>query len=218
MPYQYVEDAPTADVGFVATGKTLEQCLRAAADATLAVMLGNPESLQPTERRALHVESDAVDLALLKLLEELIYYKDAERTAATFVEIDGDRWALPGDMATVEADGSVRLLGRGSLCINTGGEKVYPEEVESALRTHPAIADAVVLGVPDPTWGEAVAAIVAPAIGHAPPSLDDVREHCRGHLAGYKAPRALRIVDAVSRLPTGKPDYGWARTVLGRSG
>ena len=79
MPYQYVEDAPTADVGFVATGKTLEQCLQAAADATLAVMLGNPESLQPTERRALHVESDAVDLALLKLLEELIYYKDAER-------------------------------------------------------------------------------------------------------------------------------------------
>jgi SHS2 domain-containing protein len=79
VPYQYVEDAPTADVGFVATGKTLEQCLRAAADATLAVMLGNPESLQPTERRALHVESDTVDLALLKLLEELIYYKDAER-------------------------------------------------------------------------------------------------------------------------------------------
>ena len=79
MPYQYVEDAPTADVGFVATGKTLEQCFQAAADATLAVMLGNPESLQPTERRALHVESDVVDMALLKLLEELIYYKDAER-------------------------------------------------------------------------------------------------------------------------------------------
>ena len=79
MPYQYVEDAPTADVGFVASGRTLEQCLQAAADATLAVMLDNPESLQPTERRALHVEGDAVDLALLKLLEELIYYKDTER-------------------------------------------------------------------------------------------------------------------------------------------
>ena len=170
------------------------------------------------ELRAVAPGSGAVGRLATKGFVPIGYYKDAERTAATFVEIDGDRWALPGDMATVEADGSVRLLGRGSLCINTGGEKVYPEEVESVLRTHPAIADAIVLGVPDATWGEAVAAIVAPVAGHAPPSLDDVRDHCRGHLAGYKAPRALRIVDAISRLPTGKPDYGWAHTVLGRSG
>ena len=88
MPFRYVEDAPTADVGFVATGKTLEQCIQAAADATLAVMLGNPESLQPTERRALHVESDVVDMALLKLLEELIYYKDAERLFLRVTEVD----------------------------------------------------------------------------------------------------------------------------------
>jgi 3-oxocholest-4-en-26-oate---CoA ligase len=142
------------------------------------------------------------------------YYKDPARSARTFVEIDGARWSLPGDMATIDADGTVHLLGRGSMCINTGGEKVYPEEVEAVLKGHDAIADAVVIGAPDPQWGERVVAIVAPVRAEAPPDLENVQEHCRARLAGYKLPRALHVVDAVVRTPAGKPDYAWARTLL----
>ncbi|MEI8000111.1 MAG: AMP-binding protein [Actinomycetes bacterium] len=139
------------------------------------------------------------------------YRNDPAKTAATFVEVDGRRYALPGDMATVEADGSLRLLGRGSLCINTGGEKVYPEEVEVVVKAHPAVADAVVVGVPDPTWGQRIAVVVAPTDPAAPPVLDELDRHCRVHLAGYKVPRRLVLVDAIRRTAAGKPDYGWAR-------
>jgi len=145
------------------------------------------------------------------------YYKDPARSARTFVEIDGARWSLPGDMATIDADGTVHLLGRGSMCINTGGEKVYPEEVEAVLKGHDAIADAVVVGAPDPQWGERVVAIVAPAHTDEPPALELVQEHCRAHLAGYKLPRALHVVDAVARTPAGKPDYAWARALVSRN-
>lgn len=141
------------------------------------------------------------------------YYKDADRSARTFVEIDGARWSLPGDMATIDADGTVHLLGRGSLCINTGGEKVYPEEVEAVLKAHPAVADAVVVGVPDDRFGSRVVAVIAPSAGSAPPPLDALQEHCRGSLAGYKVPREVFVVDAVERTPAGKPDYEWARSV-----
>jgi acyl-CoA synthetase (AMP-forming)/AMP-acid ligase II len=137
------------------------------------------------------------------------YYNDPEKTARTFVEIDGRRWSLPGDMATMDADGTVHLLGRGSLCINTGGEKVYPEEVEAVLKTHPELVDAVVVGVPDERWGQRVAA-VAQARRGAAPTLDDVQAHCRAHLAGYKVPRVLRLVPEVHRSPSGKADYPWA--------
>jgi acyl-CoA synthetase (AMP-forming)/AMP-acid ligase II len=137
------------------------------------------------------------------------YHNDDDKTARTFVEIDGVRWSLPGDMATVDADGTIRVLGRGSLCINTGGEKVYPEEVEAVLKAHPAIADAVVVGVPDEQYGQRVVAVIAPA--GAPPPLDDVRAHCRGRIAGYKAPREVVVVDAVRRSSAGKADYDWAR-------
>jgi acyl-CoA synthetase (AMP-forming)/AMP-acid ligase II len=142
------------------------------------------------------------------------YHKDPARSARTFVEIDGARWSLPGDMATIDADGTVHLLGRGSMCINTGGEKVYPEEVEAVLKGHDAIADAIVIGAPDPQWGERVVAIVAPARAGEPPELDLVQRHCRAHLAGYKLPRALHVVDAVVRTPAGKPDYAWARALV----
>jgi len=108
----------------------------------------------------------------------------------------------------------VHLLGRGSMCINTGGEKVYPEEVEAVLKRHDAIADAVVIGAPDPQWGERVVAIVAPAHADEPPVLARVQQHCRAHLAGYKLPRALHVVDAVVRTPAGKPDYAWARSLV----
>jgi acyl-CoA synthetase (AMP-forming)/AMP-acid ligase II len=140
------------------------------------------------------------------------YYRDPDRSARTFVEIDGRRWSLPGDMATIDTDGSVHLLGRGALCINTGGEKVYPEEVEAVLKTCPGVDDAVVVGLPHPRWGEQVAAVVAgstPGLG-----LEALQAHCRARLAGYKVPRALRLVARVERLSNGKADYAWARAVL----
>ena len=139
------------------------------------------------------------------------YYQDAAKSARTFVEIDGRRWTLPGDMATVDADGSIRLLGRGSQSINTGGEKVYPEEVEAVLRDHPRVADAVVVGTPDPRFGERVAVVVAPTTPDEPPTLDELQAHCRDRLAGYKVPRALHLVDVVDRSPAGKPDYARIR-------
>ena len=141
------------------------------------------------------------------------YYGDAEKTAATFPTYDGVRWAVPGDRAMVEADGSIVVLGRGSVLINTGGEKVYPEEVEAVLKGHPAIWDAVVVGVPDERFGERVAAVVAPREGAEPPSLEDVGAWCRRSLAGYKAPRQLVVVGRVVRSPSGKPDYRWARAL-----
>ncbi len=141
------------------------------------------------------------------------YHNDAEKTAATFVTERGERWALSGDEAMVEADGVIVLLGRGSGSINTGGEKVYPEEVEQVLKGHPSVYDAVVVGVPDERWGQRVAAVVSPRVGDEP-SFEDLQEHCRAHLAGYKIPRSVLLVDDVERGPTGKPDYGWARSVV----
>jgi acyl-CoA synthetase (AMP-forming)/AMP-acid ligase II len=138
------------------------------------------------------------------------YYNDPEKTAATFVESGGVRWVLPGDMATVDEDGTVVLLGRGSVSINTGGEKVFPEEVEAALKAHGDVADAVVVGVPDERWGEKVVAVVQPTAG-AKPDLDELAEFCRTRIAGYKVPRAVVLVDVMERSPSGKADYRWAK-------
>jgi acyl-CoA synthetase (AMP-forming)/AMP-acid ligase II len=134
------------------------------------------------------------------------YYKDPDKSAATFRMIDGVRYTIPGDWATVDADGTVRLLGRGSQCINTGGEKVFPEEVEEVLKLHPSVADAAVVGVPDERFGEAIVAVVEPAPGSA---LDDATliEHVKGRLAAYKAPKRIVTVDSVSRAANGKLDY-----------
>jgi acyl-CoA synthetase (AMP-forming)/AMP-acid ligase II len=140
------------------------------------------------------------------------YYKDPEKTANTFVEAEGHRWVMPGDLATVDADGTIIVFGRGAVCINSGGEKVYPEEVEMALKAHPAIYDAVVVGVPDERWGERVAAVVQPRAGSAV-TLQDIQEHARTRVAGYKVPRELHIVEEVRRQPSGKPDYPWAKEV-----
>ncbi|MBI2711123.1 MAG: acyl-CoA synthetase [Actinobacteria bacterium] len=139
------------------------------------------------------------------------YYKDDAKTAATFVVgADGRRYAVPGDFATVEADGSITLLGRGSVSINSGGEKIFPEEVEAALKAHPNVFDAVVVGVPDERWGSRVAAVVQPRDAASPPSLADLDAHCRAHIAGFKVPRELHLVDHLVRSPAGKPDYTWA--------
>jgi acyl-CoA synthetase (AMP-forming)/AMP-acid ligase II len=142
----------------------------------------------------------------------LEYYKDPKKSAETFVTLDGVRYVIPGDFARLEEDGSITLLGRGSQCINSGGEKIYPEEVETALKSHPEVWDAVVVGVPDERWGARVAAVVAPRAG-AQPSLESIQSHCRRHLAGYKVPRELHLVAAVERSPSGKPDYRWAQRV-----
>jgi acyl-CoA synthetase (AMP-forming)/AMP-acid ligase II len=141
------------------------------------------------------------------------YYNDPGKTAETFFEKDGERWVLLGDMATVDEEGVVTVLGRGSQCINTGGEKVYPEEVEQALKSHPDVYDALVAGVPDTRWGNHVAAVVQLREGATRPSLEDIQAHCRTHLAGYKIPRQLVITETIRRSPSGKADYRWAREV-----
>jgi acyl-CoA synthetase (AMP-forming)/AMP-acid ligase II len=138
------------------------------------------------------------------------YYHDPEKSAATFPVVDGVRWSVPGDHARIEDDGTITVLGRGSVSINTGGEKVYPEEVESALKSHPAVLDAVVVGVPGGRWGEQVTAVVQPRPG-VTPTLDELAAHTRARLASYKVPRALVLVDEIVRSPSGKPDYRWAR-------
>jgi acyl-CoA synthetase (AMP-forming)/AMP-acid ligase II len=138
------------------------------------------------------------------------YYKDEKKTAETFRTINGIRYAIPGDYAMVEDDGTVTMLGRGSVSINTGGEKVYPEEVEAALKAHPAVFDALVVGVPDDRYGQHVAAVVAPRAG-ARPALAELDAFVRNQIAGYKVPRSLWLVDEVKRSPAGKPDYTWAK-------
>jgi 3-oxocholest-4-en-26-oate---CoA ligase len=141
------------------------------------------------------------------------YYKDPEKTARTFRTIGNVRYSIPGDYARIEADGSLTLLGRGSNCINTAGEKVYPEEVEEALKTHPSVEDALVLGVPDEQWGQAVTGIVKLAHGMA---FDEavLREHVRAQLAGYKTPKRILNAEVVLRAPNGKADYKTASTFV----
>ncbi|WP_052867369.1 acyl-CoA synthetase [Streptomyces niger] len=143
------------------------------------------------------------------------YYNDPAKTAETFFEADGERWVLLGDMATVDEDGVVTVLGRGSQCINSGGEKVYPEEVEQALKAHPDVYDALVAGVPDDRWGNRVAAVVQLRPGAAPVDPAAVQAHCRSHLAGYKIPRTVVFTDHIQRSPSGKADYRWAKRVAG---
>ena len=141
------------------------------------------------------------------------YYNDPVKTAETFFEARGDRWVLLGDMATVDDGGIVTVLGRGSQCINSGGEKIYPEEVEQALKAHPDVYDALVAGVPDERWGQRVAAVVQLRAGAPEPALADIQRHCRTRLAGYKIPRTVVFTDHIRRSPSGKADYRWAKAV-----
>ena len=141
------------------------------------------------------------------------YYNDPVKTAEVFILVDGVRYVMPGDFATIEEDGSITLLGRGSVSINSGGEKIFPEEVESAVRSHPDVLDAIVVGAPDGRWGQRVAAIIQPR-GEQVPTLDEVQAHCRDHIAGYKVPRELHVVELIERSPSGKPDYRWATGIV----
>ncbi len=150
--------------------------------------------------------SDGVGMVAVGGFIPLGYYKDDEKTAKTFRTIDGQRWSIPGDFASVNSDGSLHLLGRGTVCINTGGEKVFPEEVEEVLKEHDAVADAVCVGLPDDRFGEIICAVVEPATGAV---IDDhaLIEHVRARLARYKAPRKVIVVDTIGRSPAGKVDY-----------
>jgi acyl-CoA synthetase (AMP-forming)/AMP-acid ligase II len=134
------------------------------------------------------------------------YYKDPEKSARTFLEIDGSRYSVPGDYARIEEGNRITLLGRGSNCVNTGGEKVYPEEVEMAVKAHPAVYDCLVVGVPDEKYGQAVAAVVELRDGTTL-DLEELRDFLRTHLSGYKLPRSLTIVPQVPRNATGKAQY-----------
>ena len=142
------------------------------------------------------------------------YHGDPAKTAATFPVVDGVRWSVPGDLAQVEEDGTITLLGRGSTSINTGGEKVFPEEVENVLKAHLAVFDALVVGVPDARLGEQVSAVIVQRSDQRRPTDTELADHCRESLSGYKVPRRWVWVEACERLPSGKPDYRWARSAV----
>lgn len=138
------------------------------------------------------------------------YYKDERKSAETFLLIDGQRYSVPGDFARIESDNRVTMLGRGSNCVNTGGEKVFPEEVEMAIKRHPAVYDVLVVGVPDERYGQAVTAVVELREDHAL-ELEELREFLRAYLSGYKLPRLMTVVDRIPRNATGKAQYPRAK-------
>lgn len=141
------------------------------------------------------------------------YYKDPEKSAKTFLEVDGERYSVPGDFARIEEGNRVTLLGRGSNCVNTGGEKVYPEEVEMSIKRHPAVYDCLVVGIPDEKYGQSVAAVVQPREG-ASVELEELRTFLREHLSGYKLPRSLTVVPEIPRNATGKAQYPRAKEMI----
>ena len=173
---------------------------------TAKFQLGENAVVITDDHRLVEPGSSEVGRVGVKGRVPLGYFKDPEKTAATFPVIDGVRYSIPGDYATVDADGTIRLLGRGSQCINTGGEKVYPEEVEEVLKGHPAVHDAVVVGLPDDKWGESITALVELVPGAG---LDraELAVHVKGELAAYKAPKDVLEIPSVERAPNGKVDY-----------
>jgi acyl-CoA synthetase (AMP-forming)/AMP-acid ligase II len=195
------------------TGMARQVASRKRKAATARFELGPHTRVFTDDGREVQAGSGEVGRVALGFPIPLGYYKDPEKTDAAFPVIGGQRWSIPGDHATVEADGSIVLLGRGSACINTGGEKVYPEEVEEALKSHPGVVDANVVGMPDDRWGQAVVAVVSRE-GGASIDAADVITHVRAHLAAYKAPKRVVFVDRVQRGANGKPDYRWAREMV----
>lgn len=177
-----------------------------ASASTARFSLGNGVRVLTSEDRDVEPGSGEVGVIALPGFMPVGYYKDPEKSARTFRVVDGQRYSVPGDCATVDADGSIQLLGRGSVVINTGGEKVYPEEVEEVIKQLPEVADAVCVGVPNERFGEAICAVVE-LTSDATVTDEDVREAVRVKLAGYKVPRAVRFVDTIGRSPAGKVDY-----------
>lgn len=194
------------------TGMARQVASRRRKAATARFELGPHSRVFTDDGREVEPGSGEVGRVALGFPVPLGYYKDPAKSEEAFPTIDGRRWSIPGDHATVDADGTITLLGRGSACINTGGEKVYPEEVEEALKAHPAVLDANVVGLPDERWGQAVVAVVSLASG-AQANASGLIEHCRTLLAAYKAPKRVVFVDAILRGANGKPDYNWARSI-----
>jgi len=172
--------------------------------STAKFMQGENTKVITEDGRAVEPGSGEIGRVAVGGYQPVGYYKDPEKTAATFITFEGRRFSCPGDFAQVEADGSITLLGRGSVCINTGGEKVFPEEVEEVMKTHPAVRDAVAVGVPDEKFGEAITAVVE-TNGDLDPA--DLIAHVKAKLASYKAPKHVVPVDTIGRAPNGKVDY-----------
>ncbi len=208
LPNRVITDSiGSSETGFggtsvVAKGETHTAGPRVAIDKTTVVLDDDGNEVQPGSGvRGIIAKRGHIPVG---------YYKDEKKSAETFRTINGVRYAIPGDYAQVEADGSVTMLGRGSVSINSGGEKIYPEEVEAALKGHPDVFDALVVGVPDARYGQHVGAVVQPRPG-VRPSLTELDGFVRSEIAGYKVPRSLWFVDEVKRSPAGKPDYRWAK-------
>ncbi|MEW2359108.1 acyl-CoA synthetase [Spirillospora sp. NPDC029432] len=201
--------------GFGASESGVDGTITVGSDGLMRLAAGPRVTVVDAAMRPIAPGSDETGYVARTGHVPLGYHNDPEKTARTFPVIDGTRWSILGDMARIEADGTIVVLGRGSGCINTGGEKVFPEEVEQALKSHPAVMDALVAGVPDERFGERVAAVVELRPGAVPPpSADDLRAHCREQLAGYKIPAAIAFTESVVRSPSGKADYRWAKRVL----
>ncbi len=190
---------------------------RGASTATAKFTLGDNATVLTDDGRVVEPGSGEQGVLAVGGPIPVGYYKDPAKTAATFREVDGRVWSVPGDHATVEADGTITLLGRGSVCINTGGEKVYPEEVEEVLKEHEAVHDANVVGIADDKWGQMVCSVVSLEPGSGADEAD-LQAWCKQELAGYKCPKVIEVVDSVQRGPNGKPDYKWARSVLAAAG
>jgi 3-oxocholest-4-en-26-oate---CoA ligase len=182
---------------------------------TAQFRLGERVHVLTDDGRPVEPGSDEVGLVALSGFLPVGYYKDDEKTAKTFRTIDGIRYSVPGDYATVNPDGTLALLGRGSGCINTGGEKVFPEEVEEVLKLHPSVRDAVCVGVPDERFGQAVAALVEPEEAGAV-NEQEIIAYVKEHLASFKAPRHVITVDSIARSPAGKVDYPGLRDLARR--
>ncbi len=181
---------------------------------TASFMIGPSCAVFTEDGRRVQPGSGEKGLVAVTGFLPLGYYKDPEKTAKTFRIMEGVRWSVPGDWAEVHADGTLTLLGRGSQCINTGGEKVFPEEVEEALKTHRAVRDAVVVGAPHPRYGEQICAVVELEPGSPAPSPGQLAQHVKAQLAHYKAPREFVIVEAIGRAPNGKVDYKAAKDLV----
>lgn len=207
LPGLYLRD------GFGASESGVDGTLDTDADGITRVR-GNPNmTLVDADLRVIEPGSDELGYLARRGHVPLGYFNDEAKTATTFPVIDGVRMSILGDMGRIEADGAIVLLGRGSGCINTGGEKVFPEEVEAALKSHPDVMDAVVTGIPHERYGEQVTAIVQLRDDMADYDTDRLAEHCRHSIAGYKVPRAITLVPHIVRSPAGKADYRWAKSI-----
>lgn len=211
---KHIPELAIVDVLGSTEGGMGQSTVRAGMSAETARFKLNPTTKVFTEDgREVVPGSGEVGLVANGGMVPLGYYKDPEKSARTFREVNGVRYSFPGDMATVEADGRITLLGRGSNCINTGGEKVFPEEVEEALKTHPAVEDSLVFGVPDERFGQRVVGVAALAKG-ATDTPAAILAETKRHLAHYKIPKELLVVERVPRAPNGKPDYATAKRIF----